>query len=967
METKSDNMITSGTCGENLTWIITDAKDNNILTLSEIEEWIIIDKEDNYILTISGTGKMDDFYISLIKSKIDTHHPSWDNYSKSIKTVEIKSGVMSIGRFAFYGCHGLTSITIPDSVTAIENSAFEGCSGLTRFIVDANNPEYSSNAGVLFNKSQTELLQCPKGKTGKYTVPDSVTSIRYNAFCDCHKLTAIIIPDSITAIEERTFMCCDRLASITIGNSVTSIGESAFKACCGLTEIHIKTKNPPVLGANVFFKVSDTVSVYVPCGSRTIYENTKEWNKFNILDIKTKPDNIIASGTCGRYLNWVITEEEEKKYTLTIGGTGEMGDFIYPQSNSIMRRGQRCPWDSYNKSIYTIKIKSGVTSIGCYAFAGYNTLTSIIISDTVTAIGENAFEDCHRLKEIHIRTINPPVLEDNVFFKVPDTVSVYVPYGKKKVYQKAREWNKFNILHEETKSDHIIASGSCGRGLYWVITSDKDNYTLTISGTGEMSNYAYPLLAFMMSDRPDWDDYKESIKTIKIKSGVTSIGSYAFLDCSRLTSITIPDSVISIADYAFMDCHRLREIYIKAINPPMLEDSLKISDIVLVYVPHGMKKAYKNTKGWNKSNILDIRTKKARTKSDNIIASGTCGENLNWVIIGKEEKYTLIISRTGEMEREGCSFVINPSVQWIVYRESIKAVEINSGVTSIGENTFYDYSELVSVKIPDSVTFIGKNAFKKTAWFNNQPNGLIYINNFLYVYKGKMPDNTAIYLHAGTVGISSNAFSGCSGLVAITIPDSVTTIGEFAFYHCAGLTSITIPDSVTSIGDNAFYGCSGLTSITIPDSVTSIGDNAFEDCSRLTSITIPNSVTSIGDAAFAGCEGLTSITIPNSITSIGHSAFSNCEGLTSITIPDSVTSIEKNAFCRCSGLTEMRIKAKKPPLLKYAAFYMVPDTVSIYVPYGSKAVYEKAKGWNKFNIIEDAAENENTINNQKKR
>ena len=105
---------------------------------------------------------------------------------------------------------------------------------------------------------------------------------------------------------------------------------------------------------------------------------------------------------------------------------------------------------------------------------------------------------------------------------------------------------------------------------------------------------------------------------------------------------------------------------------------------------------------------------------------------------------------------------------------------------------------------------------------------------------------------------------------------SVTSIKKYAFSNCSSLTSVTIPNSVTSIGYGAFYGCSGLTSVTIPNSVTRIGNNAFSGCSGLTSITIPNSVTSIGGHVFYGCSGLTSVTIPNSVTSIGDFAFDGC-------------------------------------------------------------------------------------------
>ncbi|MBO8477132.1 MAG: leucine-rich repeat protein [Bacteroidetes bacterium] len=209
--------------------------------------------------------------------------------------------------------------------------------------------------------------------------------------------------------------------------------------------------------------------------------------------------------------------------------------------------------------------------------------------------------------------------------------------------------------------------------------------------------------------------------------------------------------------------------------------------------------------------------------------------------------------------------------------------------------------------------------------------------------------------------IGREAFSGCTGLTSVTIPNSVTSIGIHAFSYCSGLTSVTIPNSVTSIGNYAFYGCSGLTSVTLGNSITSIGEYAFYGCTGLTSVTIPNSVTTIDDFAFYGCTGLTSFhipksvknigscpfgdtnistitidnnnssfsvvdnvlytkdlsvlvfyppkkaelqfSIPNSVTSIGDYAFENCTGLTFVTIPNSVTTIGKSAFRYCTGLT----------------------------------------------------------------
>ena len=175
-------------------------------------------------------------------------------------------------------------------------------------------------------------------------------------------------------------------------------------------------------------------------------------------------------------------------------------------------------------------------------------------------------------------------------------------------------------------------------------------------------------------------------------------------------------------------------------------------------------------------------------------------------------------------------------------------------------------------------------------------------------------------IRQGTRSICDSAFAGdvfsSPSLQSITIPDSVTRIGEEAFSFCSSLHSVTIPDSVTRIGDHAFMHCLSLHSVTIPDSVTSIGDRAFSLCLSLHSVTISDSVTSIGDSAFWGCSSLHSVTIPDSVTSIGRNVFGGCKSLQSVTIPDSVTSIGRNVFGGCKSLQSVIISHKTYDRLK---------------------------------------------------
>ena len=217
-------------------------------------------------------------------------------------------------------------------------------------------------------------------------------------------------------------------------------------------------------------------------------------------------------------------------------------------------------------------------------------------------------------------------------------------------------------------------------------------------------------------------------------------------------------------------------------------------------------------------------------------------------------------------------------------------------VTSIREGAFLSCSGLTLVTIPNSVTSISNGAFIECS-------GLISIN----VASG----NTHYSSIDGVLyNYVQDTLIQCPGAkTSVTIPNSVTSIGESAFEYCSRLTSVTIPNSVTSIGGFAFDGCSGLTSVTIGNSVTFIGWNAFYGCSGLTSVSIPNSVTSIEYMAFSGCSGLTSVTIPNSVTSIERSAFEGCSGLTSVSIGNSVTSIGSYAFRGCSNLTTLNFNA----------------------------------------------------------
>ena len=526
----------------------------------------------------------------------------------------------------------------------------------------------------------------------------------------------------------------------------------------------------------------------------------------------------------------------------------------------------------YCTSLTSITIPNSVTSIGEYTFSDCGNLTSITIPDSVTSIGDYAFRSCNRLTIYCEATSKPSGWNDDW------------NYNTRLVYWGINA-NDFAIVDN---FEYVLDINSKTAILTRYI---GDNDTLTIPNSIEHNKVVYKVI--IIDDRAFEDCY--DLLSVTISDSVTNIGEYAFYNCKSLTSITIGDSVTSIEDFAFENCRSLTNITIP--------DSV-------TSIGEG--------------------------------AFGAC-TSLASVIIGNS------VTSIGEYAFYNC--------------DKLTSVIIGNSVTSIGEYAFSNCDSLRSITIPDSVTSIGEYAFNDcdrliiyceatsipSGWGYNwyylttpvvywgiNANVFAIVDNFEYVldinsktailtrYIGdndtltipnSIEHNKVVYK---VITIGECAFSICLELTSITIPDSVTSIGDFAFRSC-DITSITIPNSVTRIGNSAFYNCNSLTSITIPNSVTRIGEYAFHNCYSLTSITIPNSVTSIGEGAFYYCNSLTSVIIGNSVTRIGEYAFKNCRSLISISIPASVTSIGTCAFEYCTSLTNIIIP-NRVTNIGYSAF-----------------------------------------------
>ena len=564
------------------------------------------------------------------------------------------------------------------------------------------------------------------------------------------------------------------------------------------------------------------------------------------------------------------------------------------------------PWSYRRDDINNVVIREGVTNISSYAFSDCWALNSIYIPNTVTSIGENAFHFCSALQSIAIPK-SVKTIGKEAFNYCSSLTSIIVEEGNG-TYDSRGNCNA--II--ETRSNTLVKG--C-------------RTTVVPNSIINIGNNAF--------------EGCTGLTSISVPNSVTNIGKEAFFNCSDLLSIIFPNSLTSIGYFAFGYCQNITSViipkYVTSIDGTAFSGC---SGLTSIAVENGNA------------------TYDSRNNCNAIIYT-----NNNTIVVGC--KNTIIpnsVTSIGDYAFANCSNLKSISIPNSVISIGTQAffncgftsIIIPNSVTSIGVGAFYDCVFLKSITIPNSVTEIGESAFASTKWYDNQPNGLVYINSILYKYKGTMPANSSVIIKEGTTKIVDNTFCGCSGLTSVGIPNSVTSIGYGAFSGCTGLASITIPNSVTSIGGSAFSGCANLISINIPNSITTIGEGAFSGCSSLSSIVIPNTITSIGNYAFSGCSGITSIRIPASVTSIGENAFGGCSGLKKATIEVNQDLDVKSYVFRGSGLDELILIGKTlPKSANDNIAYGLYEKTVLYVPSSLYKKYCSTSPWSKFtNIVE---------------
>ncbi|MEY8427461.1 leucine-rich repeat protein [Lachnospiraceae bacterium 46-15] len=636
--------------------------------------------------------------------------------------------------------------------------------------------------------------------------------------------------------------------------------------------------------------------------NRGVLDKNTEWNLVDEGDeqeeksrVKAREAEIADTDTVtGAYGENITYSLDLSTGVLSFSGFGDMADSTGDASNS--------PFYSYQDRITSVIVGDGITSIGNFAFYRCTKLRTVSMPGSVNRIGSSVFRSCEKLKEIVIPS-NVTVIGQYAFMHCYNLESISLPSGLRTIGDSAffEAWKLAEIQIPDSVTE-------IGRSAF--------------TQCYELERVTLPSGITEISDNLFFNNRK--LREVVFHKGVQKIGENAFAGCA-LTSIEIPEGVTSIGEWAFSSCNSLAEVTLPA--------SLTVIGA----------NAFSGT---------------AYEKS----FSG-----IEFVVLGNGMLYQYNGSSTSVTVPEGVTQIADT-----VFKNHKEIVEMKlpESLRSIGKSVFWGCTALERVTVPEGVEWIGEDAFRGTPFLEAQEDGIVVLGKVAYAYQGQ-ENPVQLQIPDGVVSITPFAFRFLGSIERVMIPESVTSIGEGAFLGCTALTQVSVPESVTEIGARAFgYYCvngssgtylsmhialAGYTGTAAQDyaedtqnDVTFLpldalsgtcGENAewsldsntgalvisgsgamkdytsygqelspFMACRGfITSVTVQEGITSIGAYAFCELDKLEEVRLPGSITEIGNCAFKGCVKLDSLELPEGVSSIGSEILGGCSSLKSIEV------------------------------------------------------------